>query len=159
MEAVAEPSNKKVFAATVEFVKQFEKYHYRNGKSSVEISEEIKIESQMITFPTRSFSPFYEVFKEKIQGFVEAGIRFDMYARKKLMTTQRIDSYDEEIPALVLSMEDLGVGFEVCLIPLALSVALFAFEVIYSKIRKFVNESLVAAFAVLTFIRIHRLGI
>lgn len=112
-----------------------EKYNFRNGKTSIEISEEFKLETQMITFPIPSGSPFYEVFGEQIVRLLEAGICPYRLTGSLLNMKVKTKRYDEEIPALVLSMEDLGVGFEVCLIPLALSIVSFIFEVIYAKAR------------------------
>lgn len=66
--------------------------------------------------------------------------------------------YDEEIPALVLSMEDLGIGFGVCLIPLVLSVTVFVFEVIFSTTKQTAKEYLAALFVALTFVRASRPG-
>lgn len=143
----------------MEFVKGAEKTKYRNGKSSIEVSEEVMVDSQMITFPTRSFSPFFEICQDRIQRLVEAGIRPQRVAGRMVTAEENESLFDEEIPALVLSMEDLGIGFEVCLIPVALSVLVFVFEVLYSEAKQVANEYLFAVFAVSAFIRTYKPGI
>lgn len=139
----------------MEYLSSVEKFYYRNGKTSIEVSD-FDLETQTITFPIRSYSPFFEVFSEKIQQLLEAGICPHRLAKKTLSTDGKnkkmYKMYDEEIPALVLSMEDLGVGFEICFIPLMLSVAVLFFEVAYSKAK----EYLAVPFKVFTFIRTSR---
>lgn len=105
----------------------------------------------------RSYSPFFEIFADNIQKLVEAG--FCPHRLAGIITSSRRELYEDEIPPLVLSMDDLGVGFEVCLIPLALSLLVFVSEVIYSKVRKTVKDYLTALFAVVTFLKISRPGI
>lgn len=145
----------------MEFISQVETDAYRNGKTSIEISEEIKLPSALIDFPVPNFSPFYEVFEETIQKLIEAGVcplRLDDHLISRIVPPSYA-AYDEEIPPLVLSMEDLGVGFEVCLIPLAFSLVVFIFEVIYPKAKQIVKDYLTASFTVLTFIKNFKPGV
>lgn len=108
MEAVAEPSNRKIFSATLEFLAMTEKYRYRNGKTSIEISE-LDFRTQPIIFPIKHSSPFYEVFEEKIQNLIEAGLCPHRLSGHVVSTMQRLPKrFDEEIPPLVLSMGDLN---------------------------------------------------
>lgn len=155
MNSVAEPSNRRGFGATLEFLDKVEKTDYRNGKTSIENSN-LESRFQRISFPIQFFSPFYEVFVEKIQALIEAGICPHRLAGQLYSKRFRSKMFDEEIPALVLSMEDLGVGFEICLIPLGLSVVVFVLEVIYAKVKRLVGNYLVAAFVVLAFIKINK---
>lgn len=157
MNAVAEPTNRKVVAATVQFLDVLEQSSYRSGKTSIEISED-NMEAQLITFPIKSSSPFYQVFSEKIQRLIEAGICPHRLAGR-IIFKESNKMFDEEIPALVLSMDDLGVGFYACLIPLALSALVFIVEVICAKVIPTMKEYLAALFAVLTFIRTSHPGI
>lgn len=109
MNAVAEPANMKVVSATLELLAKMEKMHYRNGKTSIEMSA-LDSRDQPIIFPIQFFSPFYEVFHEKIQELIESGICPHRLAWEVVSKTEATGArYDEEI---------LGVGFEVCLIPL-----------------------------------------
>lgn len=133
MGAVAEPLNRRVFDSTLEFLSKMEKKYYRNGKTSIKILD-LDSREQAVNFPIQWFSPFYEKFNEKIQALIEAGICPHRLAGKVVPKTELTGRrYDEEMPPLVLSMDDLGVGFEVCLIPLALSVLVFNFELKLSE--------------------------
>lgn len=114
---------------------------------------------QEINFPVRSFSPFYEIFNEKIQRLVEAGICPHRLVGRISFEKSVNKRFDEEIPALVLSMDDLEIGFELCLIPLMLSVAVFIFEVFYTKMKQTVKDHLLAACIILAFIKIMKPGI
>lgn len=159
MDVVSEPSNRKIVSATLEFLDKLERLSYRHGKTSIEVSQAIEVESQMITFAMRSFSPFYEIFNNKIQMLVEAGICPHRLKRYNNWKKTRNKRFDEEIPPLVLSMDDLGVGFEVCLIPLALSLLVFVFEIVWPKVKQILTEYLTALFLVLTFVTASRPGI
>lgn len=150
LNAIAEPKNRKIVVATLEFLDQVEKLSYRNGKTSIEISRDFKLDTEIITFPMRSFSPFYEVFNDRLRRLVEAGICPHRLAGSVLSPKLKNKRYDEEIPALVLSMDDLGVGFEVCLIELAFSALTFVCEIAYPRLK----EYLVILHAIFVFFKI-----
>lgn len=161
-DAVAEPTNRKAFAATLEYMSMLEKFSYRNGKTSIEVSD-FNLQPQTITFPIRSHSPFCGEFQEKIQRLLEAGICPHRLAKKLFPKPEKRykmnKMYDEEIPALVLSMDDLGVGFEICSIPLVLSVAIFIYEIGRPLAKKFFDEYIVPLFVVFAFIGTEKPGI
>lgn len=159
LNAIAEPTNRRVVVATLEFLDYIEKSSFRNGKTSIEISDNIKFGTQPISFQLRSNCPFWKIFKERIQRLLEAGICPHRLPLNVLSERSKNKRYDEEIPALVLSMEDLGVGFEVCLMPLAVSVAVFVFEIVYQKVKRFSKEYLAAFYSVSVFIKIHKPGL
>lgn len=159
MQAIAEPTNKKVLSASLEFISRIEEHYFRNGKSSIEISSEIKLASTLVDFPVRVHSPFLKIFEESVQVLTEAGICPRRLAADILPQHFIDEVFDEEIPTLVLSMEDLGVGFEVCLIPLALSLVVFIFELVYSKIKQIVEDYLTATLTILTFIENFKPGV
>lgn len=155
LNSVAEPTNKKILTATLEFLNKVEKTDYRTGKTSIEISE-LDIESQPITFPMPSNTPFYETFKEKIQWLAEAGIcPYRLAAKTLSQAGENSMMYDEEIPALVLSMDDLGIGFEFCLFPLLLSLLAFILEIIHSRIKELLTVLIVMNAYFKRFKRIH----
>lgn len=156
--AVAEPANRRIVAATLEFLENLEKLSYRNGKTSIEILENNKLGAQRITFQMPSYSPFWKIFNERIQSLLEAGMCPHRLADHILSERSMNTRFDEEIPPLVLSMDDLGVGFGVCLIPLALSVSVFVFEVAYSKVKLFLKECSVL-FVIFVFVRTCKPGI
>lgn len=142
LNSVAEPKNKKIFPTTLEFLDKVEKTDYRSGKTSIVVSD-LDLETQAIFFPMLLNNPFYETFEDIIQRLTEAGIcpyrliaKFFTFMKSEMQTNKM---FDEEIPALVLSMEDLGIGFEFCLIPLLLSLLVFSFEVIYPRLEKYLT--------------------
>lgn len=157
MNSIAEPANKKILTATMEFLDQVEKSSYRSGKTSIEVSD-LRLATQLITIPIRSFSPFYETFRQTIQTLSEAGICPHRLTGQLVSIEGKNKRYDEEIPPLVLSMDDLGIGFLVCLIPLTLSGVVFSFEVIYSNVIKTTLESLISVFVVMTFMKSIKAG-
>lgn len=157
LHAVAEPANKKILVVTTEFMEALEKHFYRSGKTSVAVAD-VNLEPIFISFAMTPFNPFFEEFSEKIQRLVEAGICPDRLAGRTSNAKLRNKLFDEEVPALVLSMDDLGVGFEVCLIPLIMSAVAFFVEVIYSKLKATVQEYFAAMYAVAAFIRIRQVA-
>lgn len=114
----------------------------------------IQLEPHIISFPMTPFNPLFEEFSEKIQRLIEAGICPDRLGGRISTSKLRNKLFDEKIPALVLSMDDLKIGFQVCCITLVLSVAAFILEVIYLKIRQTISEYLAAVYAVKAFTRI-----
>lgn len=136
---------------TIEFMEAFEKHFYRSGKTSLATAD-IKLEPHIISFPMTPFNPYFEEFSDKIQRLIESGICPERLAGRTSTSMLRNKLYDETVPALVLSMDDLGIGFEICLILLVLSVATFILEVIFSKIKQTVKEYLTVLYAVKSFI-------
>lgn len=143
----------------MEYLDKIEKLHYRSGKTSIDISEEIELERKLITFPVRIFSPFYKQIEDTIQKLLEAGICPYRLNGKLSEEKFRNKRFDEEIPPLVLSMEDLGIGFEVCMIPLALSFFVFSVEIIWPRMKLSAKEYLTAVYVVFTFFESSRPGL
>lgn len=82
------------------------------------------------------YDPFFEEFDVTLQRLVETGICPDRMNGKywKPITNKR---YNEEVPPLVLTMDDLGIGFLACAVPLFGSIIVFAFEVLIPKLKLF----------------------
>lgn len=112
-----------------------EKHFYRSGKTSVATAD-VSLEPHFISFAMTPFSPCFKDFSEIIQRLVEAGVCPDRLAGRTSNAKLRNELYDKEVPVLVFSMDNLGVGFEICLIPLVLSALAFIFEIIYFKIKQ-----------------------
>lgn len=112
---------------TKEFVEKFERQILADGKTSLNFLEE-KLREYFVTFAMPKFSPFFEEFKNKIQRLIEAGICPEKLAIGTFPVSFKQDKIDIEVPALVLNMDDLEIGFLVCLVPLALSVIAFIGE-------------------------------
>lgn len=128
LEMVVEPKNEKSLAITLEYLDFMENRKYRSGKTSLEVVQDQTV-PVMTTFLLPSLHPFFEEFHDKIHRLIESGRSFP---KKHESQTKR---FDDEVPALVLSMEDLGIGFAVCLVPLTLGAVAFVVEVTVSKIK------------------------
>lgn len=136
---------------TKELFNYFEQESYRNGKSSAGFLNQ-KMSGIYITFPFSPFDPFFEEFDRKLQRLVENGI-FGVLAYKY----KRNRLYNEDVPPLVLTMDDLSIGFLVCSIPMALSVAVFLLEAMTSKFTFFaeqIRDMLVAVYLVFVAVKI-----
>lgn len=112
-----------------------------------------KMSATFITFTMSPFDPFFEEFDQKIKQFAEAGM-----VGKLIYLKRRVNKlYNEEVPALVLTMNDLGIGFLICLVPTALSAVVFFFEVSIPRIRSLarkLRDVLVAVYVVLVSIKL-----
>lgn len=113
---------------TLEYLSFVERTLYRSGKSSLEMLNE-NVAPVFVLFAISHFSPFLEEFDEKIQILKEAGL-----CPYRLISntdhSYKFDLHDTVVPPLVLSVEDLGIGFLVCLVPLTLSVVAFIMELV-----------------------------
>lgn len=90
---------------------------------------------EIITFTMPLYSPFFEEFKDIVQRLIESGICPEMLGGKKYSFVYSAERTDNEVPALVLIMDDLAIRFLVCLLPLALSVVAFVCEVSVPRIK------------------------
>lgn len=129
---VVEPKNKLVVLTTVNFVAQIQSKMVRSGVMSVKILDE-ELRAELILFSITKFLPFFEEFQTKIQqNIIENGHLAKMFRFYKNIARLKAsyDSIDDIVPALVLNMADLEIGFLVCLIPLALSVIAFICELV-----------------------------
>lgn len=127
---VAEPENKLTFMVTEEYITLIEKSMLAHGKMSVKFVKE-GLNSVFVTFTMETRSPYFERVKDVVVRLVEAGIC--PHRLNGLYPT--LARTEEVVPALVLTWEDLAIGFFVCLIPLTLSVFAFICEVAPPKIK------------------------
>lgn len=134
LDIIAEPKNERTLIITSQFLNILEKSRYRSGKPSFRFLN-VEERTIMLAFAMTPFDPFFEEFDEKIQKLLEAGVCPYRLNGDIIPIDGKNDLYDEEVPALVLSMDDLGIGFIVCLIPLTLSVFVFAIELAIPRIR------------------------
>lgn len=124
----------------MEFLKHLEKEVYRSGKFSFNfLSEEFR--PLYLTFAMKPYSPFYVKSDEIIQRLCQGGFCPDMLVKlhPKLITYKDKNMENDKIPPLVLPMDDLGIGFMVCLIPLTVSIIAFVAEVLTSKTKKMIQ--------------------
>lgn len=95
------------------------------------LEEQLRVE--FVTFSIKRFTPFFDEFKDKIQRLVEAGI-----CPHRLAGTISLDlgkRSENELPALVLIMDDLRIAFLVCLVPLVLAVVAFICELLIPRLK------------------------
>lgn len=155
MHIVVEPSVKIVKMITLQLLDKTEQLDYRNGKSSIEVVDTLMSE-QFIVFPLTPYDPFFEEFDATLQKLVEAGICPDRVNGQywKPIANKR---YNEEVPPLVLNMDDLGIGFLVCVVPLICSFVVFALELLIPKMKSLtisLKDYLVAVYVVNEVVRI-----
>lgn len=146
LDIVAEATNKRTFAASAQLVAYWEQKSYRSGKTSVKMINDEAI-GYWTTFILNSFHPFFEEFQDVIHRTIATGAFI-------LKRPASYRMHDDEVPALVLSMDDLSIGFMICLIPLSLSVFAFVAEFTMPKVKllgKKLRDSIIAAFVVTTF--------
>lgn len=146
--------NKKMLPATYELIAATQKKDYRSGKSSIQVIKDKTLPME-ITFSMEPFHPFFEEFHDKIQRLIESGtMRFNEAGQSF--------GFDEEVPPLVLSMDDLGIGFVVCMIPLTLGAIAFIVEVLSPNVKIFARkicEGFIAAIVVSAFLDSSVIGI
>lgn len=128
LNGIAETSNKGVSQTLEFYYKMIEGSKYRSGVSSLFALNEI-----LISIPTgigfKQFSPFFEVFNEKIGQLIATGImnKWDNKSYPK-----KID----DIGPQVLTVDHLRLGFMACLIPLGLATIFFFMEIFVSAMFK-----------------------
>lgn len=127
---------------------------YNSGKSSFSFLEEGE-DTFLIPYSMTLTNPFAGTFFKKLQTLIEADLcpnRLNSLTDSPTFKLRK--KFDEDIPPLVLKMDDLGIGFLVCLIPLALSVVAFIAELAVPKIKTLgtkLRDTLVAYFIIRTY--------
>lgn len=146
IDIIAESKNKKTLIASAELLDILEKRTYRHGKSSVSFLVE-KIPQTLISFSFLPFDPFFEEFNQKIRWLIEAGF-FKLFSS----SYQKNKMYNEEVPPLVLTVDDLSIGFEVCFVPMVLGIVVFLLEFGIARIKylaKYFRDASVAVCVVM----------
>lgn len=129
MEVVVKPENKRVVLATLEYLISTENIAFRSDRSSLTVLEE-KLGVIPITFLMTKFHPMFKEFSEQILRHRELG----GYRGVKIKTRK------EQTPPLVLTMDDLQIGFILCLFPLTLSVVTFLIEMTFPKTQEIILD-------------------
>lgn len=137
---VVEPENKLVFLTTAAYVSAFESKQYREGRMSFKILDE-QLRTEFIVFPIEEFSPFFEEFKITIQLLVELGFKPSYSNKNAEHFKNRHETLDDLVPPLVLTMEDLEIGFSICLVPLIMSLAALVVELALPKVKAFLSHA------------------
>lgn len=129
---VVEPENKLCFLTTVDLVHNYEKKYQREGKMSVKLLDE-ELRSEFVVFSITTFSPFFEEFSNIFQRLLESGFKSNSFKISVEKFKSQHESIDSVVPALVLNMYDLEIGFLVCLIPFSFSVIAFVCELLWTR--------------------------
>lgn len=136
LELVSEPENKLILLVTVDFAAFIEKAYLREGRMSLKfLEEDLRLEPIVISL--KKFLPFLEEIKNQFQLLFEAGYKEGGDNINSKDFQRYHENIDAAVPPLVLNMDDLGIGFVVCLIPLALSVVVFVCELAVPRIKAF----------------------
>lgn len=125
LDIVAEPANKATTMASSIQLERFENQVYRSGSSSISLLDEVYI-IQSCGFAFPPFSPFFETFNAKIDQMISNGI---IDHERKMQNDPKLATI-EESEAQVITLEDLGLGFEICLISMAISLTAFIIELL-----------------------------
>lgn len=149
---VSEPANKGFILAYTNLIQTYNVRYYRHGMSSLSLmNEPIGLSFAGLTF--KLYSPLYESVNEKLLQMVSNGLMSDYV--NLLNNPRGRKATMEDIGPQVLTMDDLGIGFQFCCIPLVLSVIVFLLEfaVFWSmKLGKALKERLIAAAVVEAYV-------
>lgn len=122
---VAEPANKAVSVRLPRTLWMIHNGLYKSGKSSLLLLSE-PVRAVLVGLSFKPFSHLYELVNEK-QGQLTNGGLIDYWGYDVMITGGK--SVNVEIGPQVLTMDHLAVGFQVCLILLMFSFALFILEI------------------------------
>ena len=105
---------------------------YRSGKSSLAILEE-DMNTIFSSMLMSNYDPWNEEFNEQLHFLVSSGIY--NFIRSFYDLEDQIPPQSEEIPPMVLTLDHLGIGFEVCGIVCLLSIFIFLLELLIFMLR------------------------
>ena len=119
---VSEPENRMMILMGKSAFSQFWNSFYQRGLPSASFLRQEFAFHFLHPIEMFSYDPWFAEFNAILGQMLDHGIVDDVFQRKYPQKSA------EEIPALVLTMDHLAVGFIACFIPLMLSVILFFFE-------------------------------
>lgn len=127
---IADPENKLVWLTTEIMPAHHERKHVKSGKMFLKYLDE-ELDSYLINFSMKRFHPFFDEVKLKIGTLLETGqILWSISGQNFKSEHENIDA---DIPPLVLNMNDLEIGFVICLISLLISIIAFFCELFLQK--------------------------
>lgn len=124
----------------------FEQMHLREGKMSLKYLDD-ELRSQFVDFSMKKFTNWFDEFKNKIQMLIETGQLSRLFVSGKNFKSHHED-IDAGVPALVLNMDDLSIGFFICLVSVVLSVVAFICEVAVARIHALATHELIVGFLI-----------
>lgn len=123
---IADPLNKAFTISTSARVSSINSRDFKRGISSLHIIEDFAAYSRASGIAIRAFSPLRESFNGVLDRMVSSGL-----AQKFISDFRNPrDKHEKEDPIgpQVLTIDDLGVAFLICCIPLAISLIVFFVE-------------------------------
>lgn len=138
LKLIAEPANKMTLSGSDTLISYIESHHYRSGVTSLKVMDEFVL-NVFFCLDLKQFSPFNEVLNEIVMGLIAAGI-FD-HDQRNFVNPKRINRAVEKDGPQVLTMDHLLIGFQVCFIPLTLSLIVFIFELVIPRLKKPISSN------------------
>lgn len=130
---VAEPANKATVLIFPSLITKLHNVAYRSGFSSISTLEEKNTQVYGCA-PFNLFSPYFEAFNEKIHQLLSNGVS-DFHFKAEIQPSL-VKRAKEEIGPQVLTLEHLGIGFQISLIPLILGGIVFVAELCVPWLKK-----------------------
>lgn len=125
LNVVTEPANRATFIASYGALDSIHRSFYRSGFSSLTALEETFITIHL-EFPFLPFCPFYEQFYNEFGEIIAAGF-IEHWSNREKPPSGDSKLYEEISPEdpKILTLDDLAIGFQICLIPLTLGCIVF----------------------------------
>ena len=128
MDVASESSNRAATAGYRQHINQIENHVYRSGITSLApLDEDYIMFHHGVVF--KHFSPYFETFNDVKIWFESNGI-MEKYRQDSKLVSKKQDDLGPQI----LSMDHLKIGFLACLVPMAVSIAVFIAELVRWKI-------------------------
>lgn len=134
---IVEPENKMTVYDARDLIPIFHHKYYRSGVSSLLTVKE-SAGTYFSAFTFEPFNPFYELINEMMGDLAAVGI-YD-YILKKLMYPKGFKFKASKIGPQVLTMDHLAIGFQICLVALAISAMIFALEIVSKYNENFIRN-------------------
>lgn len=138
---ITEPENRLVCKTSFQLLAYFTRTHFKEGKMSLRFLDE-QTKPQLLAFKIQPFSPLFEECNYQLQSLTENGLTKTLFNRGHRKVQYRNDDINDDVPPLVLNMEDLGIGFLVCLVPLTLTFVAFVCELATPLMKALVKATL-----------------
>lgn len=133
-----EPENKGTMLVTTDFLR-LQGNFYRSGVMSLSLLEETRA-TIFVTINFNLFCPFFDTFNSKIHDMNANGLTRKIF--EDAVNPRGHKLVEDEISPQVLTMNQLAIGFYLCMVPLSLSFLAFFFEVLYHRIRNKIPQML-----------------
>lgn len=147
IQLMTEPENKVTMMVTPSFVTYLSTAYLRAGLTSLTLLPETVI-TLMSGMPFKYHSPFYEEFNQKIGEMMSVGLTQHWFDRQ--INEKGVKKVEDSEETQVLSMDHLTIGFQICLVPLCLSVFVFFVElltpVVKPKLQTFLSVEVMSFF-------------